>query len=134
MEERISVHSSKNIKWTTEKWNFKINDIVLIQTDAAQNGWPMGQILEIYKDENNAVQSVKLMIGEKRSGFTSRILERPICKLVLLVDAENDMWFPDEEPKVINQDVLTSWGEPDKEAMWWRNIKLFELLMEGLCS
>ena len=91
MEERISVHSSKNIKWTTEKWNFKINDIVLIQTDAAQNGWPMGQILEIYKDENNAVQSVKLMIGEKRSGFTSRILERPICKLVLLVDAENDM-------------------------------------------
>ena len=94
----------------------------------------MGQILEIYKDENNAVQSVKLMIGEKRSGFTSRILERPICKLVLLVDAENDMWFPDEEPKVIDQDVLTSWGEPDKEAMWWRNIKLFELLMEGLCS
>ena len=42
-------------KWTTEKRSFKINDIVLIQTDAAGNSWPMGRILEINKDENNIV-------------------------------------------------------------------------------
>ena len=78
-------------KWTTEKRNFKINDIVLIQTDAAQNSWSMGRILEVSKDENNVVRSVKLVIGEKRSSFTSRILERPKSKLVLLVDAKNDM-------------------------------------------
>ena len=78
-------------KWTTEKRNFKINDIVLIQTDLARNSWPMGRILEISKDEKNVVQSVKLLISEKGSSFTSRILERPISKLVLLVDAENNM-------------------------------------------
>ena len=71
-------------KWTTEKRNFKKNDILLIQTDAARNSRPMGRILEINEDENNVVRSVKLLIGEKRSSFTSRILERPISKLVLL--------------------------------------------------
>ena len=40
------------------------------------------------------------------------------------------MWFPDGGPKMIYQDVLASWGEPDEEAMSWRNIKLFEPLME----
>ena len=65
--------------------------IVLIQTDATRNSWPMERILEINKDENNIVQSVKLLIGKKGSSFTLRILERPISKLVLLVDAENNM-------------------------------------------
>ena len=68
----------------------------------------MGRILEINKDENNVFWSVKFVIGEKRSNFTSRILERPISKFVLLVDAEIDTWLPNEEPKVIDQDVLTS--------------------------
>ena len=69
-------------KWTTEKRNFKINDIVLIQTDLARNSWPMGRILEINKNENNVVQSVKLLISEKGSSFTSLTLEQPISKLV----------------------------------------------------
>ena len=37
-------------KWTTEKTNFKINDIA---AEAARNCWPMGQILEINKEKNN---------------------------------------------------------------------------------
>ena len=51
----------------------------------------MGQILEINKAENNVVRSVKLLINEKGSSFTSRILEQLISKLILLVDAENNM-------------------------------------------
>ena len=43
MEERIPVHSRS--KWTTKKRNFKVNNIALVQTDAARNSWPMGQIL-----------------------------------------------------------------------------------------
>ena len=80
----------------------------MIQTDAARNSWPMGRILEINKDENNIVRNVKLLIGKKGSSFTSQILERPIRKLILSVDAENNMWFPNEEPKVIYQDILSS--------------------------
>ena len=75
-------------KLTAEIRNFKINDIVLIETDAARNSQPMGRILEINKHENNVVRSAKLLIGRK--SFTSRTLERPIRKSVLLVDAEND--------------------------------------------
>ena len=48
-------------------------------------------------------------------------------------DAGNGMWFTNEEPKVIYQDVFASLGDPDEKAMWWRNIKLFETLMEGHC-
>ena len=68
----------------------------MIQTDAAQNIWPMGQILEIRKDKNSVVWSMELLIGEKKASFTSCILKQPISKLVLLVDAEN-MWFPNEQ-------------------------------------
>ena len=78
-------------KWTTEKRNFKINDIVLIQPDAARNSWPMGRILKINKDENSIVRSVKLLISDKVSSVTSRILEQPISNLVLLLDAETNM-------------------------------------------
>ena len=65
----------------------------------------------------------------KKSSLTLHILERPKSNLFLLVDGEN-MSFPNEEPKIIDQDVLTSWEEPDEEAVWWRNIKLFEPLMD----
>ena len=125
MEESTLVHFSSKIKMDYR--NFKINDIVLIQTDAARNSWVMGQILEINKDEINVLWSVKFLIGKKRSNFTSRILERPISKLVLLVHAENNIKFSDEEPKVTYQDVLTSWGEADEEATWWRNINFVSL-------
>ena len=53
MEESILVHFSSKIKMDYR--NFKINDIVLIQTDAARNSWVMGQILEINKDEINVL-------------------------------------------------------------------------------
>ena len=57
----------------------------------------MGRISEINKEESNDVQNVKLLIGKKRSSFTSRTLDRPINKLVLLKDVENDMAIAYEE-------------------------------------
>ena len=79
------------LKCTAEKRSFKINDIILIQTDVGRNSWPMGQIFQINKDENNVFRSMKLLISEKMSSFISRILEPPIRNLVLFVDAVNDM-------------------------------------------
>ena len=97
MEEIIPVHILQTgSKWTTEKKNFKITNIVLIQTDPAQDSWPMRKILKINKDENNVVQSVKLLISEKMSRFTSHIFEWAISKLILPIDAENDIWFANE--------------------------------------
>ena len=79
------------LKCTAEKRSFKINDIILIQTDVGRNSGPMGQIFQINKDENNVFRSMKLLISEKMSSFISRILEPPIRNLVLFVDAVNDM-------------------------------------------
>ena len=45
------------LKCTAEKRSFKINDIILIQTDVGRNSWPMGQIFQINKDENNEVRN-----------------------------------------------------------------------------
>ena len=42
-EEFLSILQTRS-KWTTKKRNFKVNDIVLIQIDAARNSWPMGRI------------------------------------------------------------------------------------------
>ena len=102
-------------KWTTEKRNFKINDIVLIQPDVARNSWPMGRIFKINKDENSIVRSVKLLISDKVSSVTSRILEQPISNLVLLLDAETNMWFPNKEPKVIYLEGMQLKRQCDKE-------------------
>ena len=57
----------------------------------------MGRISQINKEESNYVQNLKLLIGKKRSSFTSRTLDRPINKIVLLKDVENDMAIADEE-------------------------------------
>ena len=72
----------------------------------------MGQILKITKHKNNVVWSNKLLISKTKSNLISCILEQPTGKLVLLVDGENEVQ-PDKEPKMIEQDVSTSWGEPD---------------------
>lgn len=82
----------------------------------------MGQILEITKHKNNVVWSNKLLIGKTKPNLISCILEQPTGKLVLLVDAENEVQ-PDKEPKMIEQDVSTSWGEPDEKKVWWKKVK-----------
>ena len=73
---------------------------VLIQIDALQNSWLMGQILEINKNKKQCCLKCEIVSQQERSSVTSHILQQPLSKLVLCVNAENGMWFPDQKPKV----------------------------------
>ena len=85
-------------KWHSENRNFSVGDIVLVlQVESACNHWPMARVIQVFKDSNEYVQSIKLRIGKTRnSDECDRILERPVSKIVLLVEQEC-VRFPDKE-------------------------------------
>lgn len=70
-------------KWNTEKRNFRDGDIVLIKdNDVARNQWSMARVISTKADEHGLVRSCCLRLA------TGSTLERPIDKLVLLLEAE----------------------------------------------
>ena len=70
-------------KWNKEKRNFEEGDVVLIKdNDLPRNQWSMGRVVSTKADEQGLVRSVHLRMA---SGST---LERPIDKLVLLLETE----------------------------------------------
>ena len=76
-------------KWSTNRRNFQTGDIVLLKDEFQhRNHWSMAQIIEAYPDVNGNIQNVKIRIGT-RSNVDNRILERPISKLVLLLDTND---------------------------------------------
>ena len=57
----------------------------------------MARVIQVFKDSNGYVRSMKLRIGKTRnSDEGDRILERPVSKMVLLVEQEC-VRFPDKE-------------------------------------
>ena len=56
------------IKWQGGKQNFSVADIVLILHDeSARNQWPVARVIQVFKDNNGYVQSIKLRIGKTRN-------------------------------------------------------------------
>lgn len=81
-------------KWHVARRNLKVNDVVIIKEDLLpRNQWQLGRIVETTVDSDGLVRRVKLQVGEKdlgkchsKSRFT--IVERPVQKLVLLLESE----------------------------------------------
>ena len=81
-------------KWVKMSRSFCIGDIVLLKTDlTTRNHWPMCKVIGANSDDKGAVQSVKLLVGNSGNKDDKRILERPITKIVLLLEVE-DVNFP----------------------------------------
>ena len=80
-------------KWTTKKRNFKINDIVLLNEDPSINQWPLCKFIKTNPDDQGIVRSVTLLLGIDDNNNRERILECPISKLVLILEA-NDIDSP----------------------------------------
>ena len=80
-------------KWTTKKRNFRINDIVLLKEDVPRNQWPLCKIIKTNPDDQRILRSVTLHLGIDDNNNRERILERPISKLVLILEA-NDIDSP----------------------------------------
>lgn len=76
-------------KWQDKKTSINVGDLVLI-TDfqLPRNLWPLGIVVEAYKDKNSNVRIVKVKISRCKNGIISNvsttIIERSISKIILL--------------------------------------------------
>ena len=72
-------------KWFHKKRNFEVNDVVLVKdVELPRNQWPLARVTKTFTDEEDGlVRKVQLQISTSKSE-----LQRPIQKLVLLVEAE----------------------------------------------
>ena len=65
----------------------KLSCQVLLRQEADHNQWPMAQIANVYSNSKDNVCSVSLLLGASdRSDNSTQYLERPMNKLVLLVE------------------------------------------------
>ena len=75
-------------KW--QEWHFCIGDIVLLTTDLTpRNHWPMCKVIGTNSDDKGVVRSVKLLLGNNGNNDDKRILERPMTKILLLLEVED---------------------------------------------
>ena len=78
-------------KWNKQQRNCKVGDVVLLKEDAEHNQWPMAKIVAVNSDAKGDVHSIKILVGAaNKSDNSIRYLERPVNKLVVLVENEND--------------------------------------------
>ena len=81
----------KREKWVEFQRNFTVGDVVIIKNeDVRRNQWPLGRVVEVFPDAEGVVRSVKVRTAAKGSAVVGSLLERPIAKLVLLLEAEED--------------------------------------------
>ena len=77
-------------KWVKMSRNSCIGDIALLKTNLMRrNHWPMCKIIGTNSDDKGVVQSVKLLLGNSANNNDKRILERPVTKIVLLLEVED---------------------------------------------
>ena len=72
--------------------------MVLLKRDSERNEWPMAITEEVMLDYNGIVRSVKLWIGKSNQDDQNQILERPVHKIVLLVEKQVLVDSPTKEP------------------------------------
>ena len=88
-------------KWNTTHRNVQIGDIVLLKDeDLVRYRWNLAKVVETMPSQDNLVRKVKLLMSDatltkkgKRIKKAS-YLERPIHKLAMLLESNDDMWNP----------------------------------------
>lgn len=82
-------------KWHLPRRNLRVNDIVIIKDDnLLRNHWKLGRVVESFPDKDGLVRRVKVQVGERKpqgkhdSPSKPSVIERPIQKLVVLLEAE----------------------------------------------
>ena len=78
---------SNNGKWNKRRRNCKVGDVVPLKEDSEGNRWPMAKIVSVNSDSKGDVRSVRKLVGAAdKSDDSIRYLERPVNKLVVLVE------------------------------------------------
>ncbi|XP_063437322.1 uncharacterized protein LOC134718616 [Mytilus trossulus] len=94
-------------KWTAPRRNLQVGDIVMIKDEqAARNQWHLGKINTAHVDEDGLVRKVRVTIGAQidnsgRRNSPLHELDRPIQKLVLVLEVGETEEVPTEEPNDI---------------------------------
>lgn len=75
-------------KWFFPKVSHQIGDLVLVNDiSLPRNHWPLGRIIEVFKDKEGFVRSVNVKISKCRNAnlkdFSTSVVKRPITKLTL---------------------------------------------------
>ena len=85
---------NKRQKWTSERRNICVNDIVLLcDENAARSEWKIARVVEVFVSRDNLVRSVRLQMGTSNLDSKGKrmsepcFLTRPVHKLVLLLEA-----------------------------------------------
>ena len=81
-------------KWLVPERNLKIGDIVIIQEEVPRNEWPLGKVVAVTPDQQGLVRSVRIKLAVRNfdkqgSSAQHSIIERPVQKVVLLLDGMN---------------------------------------------
>ena len=78
-------HLTERRKWTTDRRNVEVGDLVLIiEPNTPRGQWPLGQVLETYPDtKDNVVRIVKV-----KAANHPKPLVRPVTKLCILTTSE----------------------------------------------
>ena len=76
-------------KWCSQRRQHEVGDLVLaIDVDTPRNQWPLGRIVHTKPDKDGNVRSVDLRVSKCQNSqlndFSTRIITRPINKLILL--------------------------------------------------
>lgn len=82
-------------KWSKDRRNAKVNDIVLLQDDGMPwNQWKLAKVFEVFQGADEKVRKLKLLVSDPtldrkdRRTFKPVYFERPIHKTVRLLEAE----------------------------------------------
>ena len=82
-----SLQERKN--WTNTKRNLKVGDIVILQeANTIRNDWQINRVMQAYCDEKGFVRSVRLKIESINQTDRNNIVDRPVSKVVLLLESE----------------------------------------------
>ena len=74
----------------------------MLKEDANPNEWKLAKVINVYPDEKGHV-SVQLYVGTSDpSKLLSCVLVRPIDKIILLLESDNEVQSLTEEPSRSN--------------------------------
>ena len=77
-------------KWNKQQINCKVGNVALLKEDVERNRRPMGKIVTVNSDAKGDVRSIKILVGAAdKSDNSIRYLERPVNKLVMLLENED---------------------------------------------
>ena len=83
-------------KWTLQKRNLEVGDIVILKNeDLFRGDWKLGKVIEATEDSDGLVRKVKVLMADSMLSKEGKrlhkptVLERPIHKLVLLLERSN---------------------------------------------